>query len=70
MSPDLNPIENVWNILKANVHTHDPKDLQQLRKAIAVEWKALPKDLAKNLVNSMKKRIQDTIDAKGDYINY
>ncbi len=37
-SPDLNPIENVWRILKSRVKLHHSMSHQQLRKAIEYEW--------------------------------
>ena len=36
-SPDLNPIENVWRILKSRVKLHHAMDHKQLRKAIEME---------------------------------
>lgn len=38
-SPDLNPIENVWRILKSRVKRHKCTTPEQLRKAIEQEWK-------------------------------
>ena len=43
-SPDLNPIENVWRILKARVKLHFPKTLMELREAIEEEWKLISLD--------------------------
>ena len=40
-SPDLNPIENVWRILKSRVKLHHSMNHKQLRKAIVDEWKAI-----------------------------
>ena len=40
-SPDLNPIENVWKILKSRVKKHHPTTDKALRKAIEKEWTLL-----------------------------
>ena len=40
-SPDLNPIENVWRILKSRVKKHHPTTDKALRKAIEKEWTLL-----------------------------
>ena len=40
-SPDLNPIENVWRILKSRVKLHHCKTHQELRNAIEEEWEAI-----------------------------
>ena len=38
-SPDLNPMENVWAILKANVADHKVISVKELISAIKKEWK-------------------------------
>ncbi len=37
MSPDLNPIEHMWGILKRNVEKHHVSNIQQLRDVIMEE---------------------------------
>ena len=41
-SPDLNPIENVWALLKHKVEAHKATTLKGLVRAINQEWHALP----------------------------
>ena len=50
MSPDMNPIENVWAVIKSRVYKKKPKNLRSLIKIIKKEWKGLPKEFAKSLV--------------------
>ena len=69
-SPDLNPIENVWALLKAKVDTYRIRTVQGLKKAIHKEWKKLPKELAQHLADSMPRRLAQVIDAQGDYCCY
>ncbi len=45
MSPDLNPIEHLWGILKRQVGHHSPSSIQSLKEVILEEWKKI--DLAK-----------------------
>ncbi len=45
MSPDLNPIEHLWGILKRQVEHHSPSSIQSLKEVILEEWKK--RDLAK-----------------------
>ena len=40
-SLDLNPIENVWRILKSRVKLHHCKTHQELRDAIEEEWEQI-----------------------------
>jgi hypothetical protein len=69
-SPDLNPIENVWRILKEKVRKRRPQTKDQLEEVIHQEWDQLPKNLAWNLVNSMPTRIQQVLERGGDSIDY
>jgi transposase len=69
-SPDLNPMENLWRILKYKVANLHPKNLKELEVAIHVSWYSLPKKLAQKLVGSMPNRIQRVLEEKGDSIDY
>ena len=55
MSPDMNPIENLWSILKTKVAYRRPHPTKDLIKAINKEWNNLPNELTLRLINSMKK---------------
>lgn len=69
-SPDLNPMENVWRILKNKVRKRHPQTKSQLEEAIKEEWNQLPKNLAWNLANSMPTRLNQVLQRKGDSIDY
>ncbi len=51
MSPDLNPIEHMWGILKGKVEKHHVSNIQQLRDVIMEEWKRMPATICAALVN-------------------
>ena len=40
-SPDLNPIEAIWNLLNERVHQRDWRDQYELRTVIEEEWKRI-----------------------------
>ena len=69
-SPDLNPMENVWAVLKANVSKYKPASAKELVRVIKKEWKALDPTFAKNLVISMQNRISSIISNEGDHLLY
>jgi len=69
-SPDINPIENVWALLKDRVAAREPGNLDQLEQYIREEWAKLTRSLAEHLVDSMPDRMQALIDADGDSIDY
>jgi transposase len=69
-SPDLNPIENVWGMLKRRVEMQQPKNIEELIKVFMDEWNRLDKSVVINLIHSMKSRCKAVISANGDHIDY
>ena len=69
LSPDMNPIENLWTLLKTKVVQRKSKTLT-LVIPIKKEWKLLPKELAINLMVSMANPVNDLIESHGDYTMY
>ena len=70
MSPDQNPIENVWNVMKINVGKKRIRTAKGLREELKSEWYNFSKNLAENLVKSMEQRVQSLIHMNGDYTLY
>ncbi len=69
-SPDLNPIENLWAIVKRNVELRQPKNLSELERFLEEEWKNIPNSLLINLVDSMSQRCKEVIEKNGERISY
>ena len=69
-SPDLNPIENLWSILKNRVDKQKPTNSGALQTLLKEEWGKVTEELSKKLVCSMPKRIADILKAKGAYCKY
>lgn len=71
-SPDLNPIENVWNGLKRIVYSSPNPTLAVLKANIEDAWRNNPdlKTLAASCINSMPRRIAAVIKAKGGLTKY
>ncbi len=59
MSPDLNPIEHQWGILKRQVEHHSPSSIQFLKEVILEEWKKI--DLAKSPTCSFIPCLEDMV---------
>ena len=68
MSPDLAPIENVWQLLKMNLRRKKIGSYRPLVLAIKREWKSLPSELAVELVHSMNNRISEVSESHGDFV--
>ncbi len=69
MSPDLNPIEHMWGILKRTVEKH-LVSIQQLCDVITEEWKRMPATTCAALVNSMPMRVKAVLDKNGAPTKY
>ncbi|UYV80547.1 hypothetical protein LAZ67_19000535 [Cordylochernes scorpioides] len=71
-SPDLNPIEHVWDALGRRIGARhlSPRTLVELRTALLEKWGLLPLDLLQSLVNSMRARCETLIAVRGDHTPY
>ncbi|KJZ67977.1 hypothetical protein HIM_12634 [Hirsutella minnesotensis 3608] len=78
-SPDLNPIENVWKLLKERIHNNHPEladfpknnqSKQRLCEAAVEAWEEFEDGVLQNLVESMPRRLEAVRSAKGWYTKY
>ncbi|GFY25498.1 transposable element Tcb2 transposase [Trichonephila clavipes] len=71
-SPDLNPIENVWDALGRQVagRNYPPTNKNTLIRALTAEWDKLPQQLLANIVQSMVRRVECCITLHGGHIPY
>ncbi len=70
MSPDLNPIEHLWGILKRQVEHHSPSSIQSLKEVILEEWKKIYLEKCRQLVHSMPRRLGAVIKNHGGHTKY
>ncbi|CAB4400876.1 unnamed protein product [Rhizophagus irregularis] len=66
-SPDLNPIEHLWDELERQVRAHKPlpKNRENLWEILQEEWSNIEADKYQNLISSMPRRISAVINSKG-----
>ena len=69
-SPDLNPIENLWHLVKTNVEKRMPKDREELVRFMVEEWNSISDRTLINLAGSMKRRCELVIESNGERIPY
>ena len=71
-SPDLNPIENLWAIIKKRLQKYDCTTKSKLIEGIIQIWyhDEELQNLCSKLVDSMSTRVAMLINAKGGHIIY
>jgi DDE superfamily endonuclease len=71
-SPDLNPIENVWSIIKRRINRkrHRIHSKEEMIEAILKEWASLTTADYLKCIDSMEKRVKICILAEGGPIKY
>jgi transposase len=69
-SPDLNPIENVWRLLKYRVGRRFPKTEEEVRRFIEEEWAKLTVEDFDKYIKEMPARCQAVIDANGGHTKW
>lgn len=71
-SPDLSPIEHLWDQLKTAVAERQPapRNRPQLIQVLQEEWDWIPQDRIMRLVRSMRRRCTACCDARGGHTRY
>ncbi len=69
-SPDLNPIENLWGIVKRKMRNKRPKNADELKATVKETWASIPPQQCHKLITSMPRWIEAVIKAKGAPTKY
>ena len=66
-SPDLNPIEHLWDKLERRIRKQKPppKSEAELFRLLQKEWEEIPESVYQNLILSMNNRVKAVLKAKG-----
>ena len=71
-SPDLNPIENLWSLLKSHLYKNGKKyrNKNELWEEIQRFCEKIDGNIIKNLTESVNRRLFQLVLNKGGYVNY
>ncbi len=69
-SPDLNPIENLWGIVKRKMRDTRPNNADELKATVKETLASIPPQQCHKLITSMPRRIEAVIKAKGAPTKY
>ena len=66
----MNPIENIWGILKSAIEKRGPKTMDELEAMVLDEWTKIPKLTILNTIRSLPKRIEQVLERDGEKCDY
>lgn len=71
-SPDLNPIEHLWSILKRRLAEYEttPNGIHELWERVQEVWEKIEVETCRGLIESMPRRMEEVMKAKGGYTRY
>lgn len=71
-SPDLNPIEHLWNHIKKELakYPRQPKGVWEIWDRVSEVWENIEAEVCQNLIESMPRRVEAVIKAKGGHTKY
>ena len=71
-SPDMDPIENLWRILKRRLakYNNTPSGVYKLWERTQQEWYNIESQIIKNLINSMPRRLKTFKKSKEKWTKY
>jgi isopentenyl phosphate kinase len=72
MSPDLNPIEHIWDMLSHRIQAREPpvQNIRQLEAELHREWQQLSQQDIRRLTGGMRRRVEAIIQARGGCTRY
>jgi hypothetical protein len=72
LSPDLNPIENLWGDMARAVYSGGKQysSIEELKEAIMRAWNAISESRLAGLIDSMYDRCIDVLESRGKKIEY
>jgi hypothetical protein len=71
-SVDLNPIEHLWCLLKRKLKSYaeEPKGIEELWKRVQEQWDNIDNCDCQKLIESMARRVEGVMRARGGYRKY
>ena len=71
VSPDMNPIEHIWDYLGRKVPARgNAHNLRDLENALIQEWNNIPNVVIRRYVRSMRGRLAACINSRGGHTRY
>lgn len=71
-SPDMNPIEHVWYLMKIAINNRavKPRNEEELKRALLEEWEKIDIKIINKLISSMSNRVKQLMEVRGGSTRY
>ena len=63
LSPDLNPVEHIWDVIGQRVRSRVPLNIRDLERFVVEEWNGVAQLTLRNYIASMRSRCQAVVNA-------
>ena len=67
LSPDLNPIEHIWDLIGQRVRSRIPLTIRDLERFVVEEWNGIAQLTLRNYIASMLSRCQAVVNVNGGH---
>ena len=69
-SPYINPIENVWGIIKKKLKRHEFKNVEELKTRVKSIYDEIPISVIQNWVDNARDHYKRVLAIDGIHLNY
>ena len=70
LSPDLNPIENIWGVIDRRIRSSVTLNIRDLERFVFEEWNGVAQLTLRNYIASMRCRCQAVVNATGGHTRF
>ena len=67
LSPDLNPIEHIWDLIGQRVRSRVPLTIRDLERFVVEEWNGVAQLTLRNYIAFMRSRCQAVVNVNGGH---
>ena len=70
LSPDLNSIEHIWDVIGQRVWSRVPINIRDLERFVVEEWNGVAQLKLRNYFSSMRSRCQAVVNTNGGHTRF
>lgn len=69
-SPDLNPIEHLWDHVKREVRKCAPSNIRELKETVSQIWSEITPEMCRKLIGTMPSRCEEMVRNRGGHTSF